>query len=67
MIENKEYDVEHLSDEAKAQLTNLKFIDVELARLHAQVAVMQTARIAYFKELQKAISGSLDSEKIKFS
>ena len=43
-IDNKEYDLDGLSTEAKAQLTSLQFCDVELQRLTAQAAVLQTAR-----------------------
>ena len=45
-IDDKDYDIETLSDEAKAQLQSLQFADQELAKLNAQVAVLQTARIA---------------------
>lgn len=52
-IDNKEYDLNTLSDEAKAQLASIQFVDAELARLQAQAAALQTARIAYCNELQK--------------
>ncbi len=45
-IDNKDYDLDTLSDEAKAQLTSLRFVDSELARLTNQTAVLQTARVA---------------------
>ena len=45
-IDDKDYDTDSLSDEAKAQLQSLNFVDQELARLQAQVAILQTARIA---------------------
>ena len=35
-IDGKEYDVETLSDETKAQLGSLQYVDSELARLQAQ-------------------------------
>jgi hypothetical protein len=44
-IDNKEYDVESLSEEAKAQLASIRFIDAEIERLKGHLAVMQTARI----------------------
>ena len=46
-IDDKEYDVASLSDEAKNQLASIQFVDSELARLQAKVAAMQTARMAY--------------------
>ena len=55
-INDEEYDVETLSDEAKNQLASIEFVDAELARLQAKTAVLQTARIAYVKELSKIVS-----------
>jgi hypothetical protein len=43
-IDNKEYDLDTLSDECKAQLASIQFVDQELARLQAQAAVLQTAK-----------------------
>ena len=54
-VNDKEYDSETLSDEAKLQLQGIQFIDQELLRLQAQAAVMQTARIAYSNALQAAL------------
>jgi len=54
-IDDKEYDSEQLSAEAKAQLMSLQFVDAELQRLTAQAAVLQTARVAYAKALNEAL------------
>jgi len=54
-IDDKEYDVATLSDEAKNQLASIQFVDSELARLQAKAAALQTARIAYSKALQAAL------------
>ena len=54
-IDNKDYDLDSLSDDAKGNLTSLRFIDTELRRLQAQAAVLQTARIAYVKALQASL------------
>lgn len=70
-IDNKEYDLDTLSDEAKAQLQSLQFCDAELARLNAQASVIQTARMAYSKALQAALPSLLEqaqaSETLKFN
>jgi hypothetical protein len=50
-IDNKNYDLDTLSDEAKAQLASIQFVDQELARLQAKSAAMQTARAAYARAL----------------
>jgi hypothetical protein len=54
-IDNIAYDLDTLSEEAKAQLMSLQFVDQELARLQAQAAALQTARIAYSNALQAAL------------
>jgi hypothetical protein len=54
-IDNKEYDLNLLSDEAKAQLASIQFVDAELVRLNAKAAALQTARMAYSKALQEAL------------
>ena len=54
-IDNIEYDTDKLSDDAKAQLMSLQFCEQELARLQAQAAAIQTARMAYAKALQSAL------------
>ena len=54
-IDNKEYDFDSLSAEAKNQLRMLQFVDNELVRLQGQAAVLQTARINYAKALGEAL------------
>ena len=54
-IDGKEYDVDSLSDESKAQLVSLRYVDSELARLQAQAATLQTARIAYGRALKQTL------------
>jgi cell division protein ZapA (FtsZ GTPase activity inhibitor) len=66
-IDNQEYDLNQLSDEAKAQLQSLQFVDAELARLKAQSAVLQTARIAYSRALQTALPALPVGDTIKFN
>ena len=54
-IDNKEYDYDALSNEAKTQLASIQFVDSELVRLQAKAAALQTARIAYSKALSEAL------------
>ncbi len=54
-VDNVEYELDQLSDDAKAQLASLQYVDAELGRLSAQVAAMQTARIAYANALKVAL------------
>ena len=70
-IDNVDYDSDTLSTEAKAQLVSLQFCDQELARLQAQAAVLQTARLSYSKALQAALPTPLEqaqmSETLQFN
>ena len=70
-IDNRNYDLDTLSDEAKAQLISMQFCDQELARLQAQAAAYQTARLAYAKALQAALATPLEqaqmSETLQFN
>lgn len=66
-IENQNYDLDTLSDDAKAQLSSVQFVDAELARLTAQTAVLQTARVAYFKALQAALPTLPVGDTMKFN
>ena len=50
-IKDKAYDISKLSKEAKAQVTNLRFVESEIARMNATVAVLQTARNTYLQAL----------------
>jgi hypothetical protein len=59
-IDNVDYDTDKLTNEAKAQLVSLQFCDQELARLQAQAAAYQTARMAYAKALQAALPTPLE-------
>ena len=54
-IDNQEYELDTLSAEAKAQLLSLQITDQKIAELQAQMAIYQTARLAY----ARALSGLL--------
>jgi len=66
-IDNHPYDLDTLSDDARAQLQMLQFVDAELARLQAQAAVLQTARMAYSKALQAALPAPFAGDTMKFN
>lgn len=54
-IDDKEYDLDKLSDNAKAQLVSMQFCDQELARLQSKAAALQTARVAYSNALKREL------------
>ena len=66
-IDNVDYDTDKLSDEAKAQLISMQFCDQELARLQAQAAAYQTARLAYANALKQALPKESAGDTLKFS
>ena len=66
-IDNIEYNFDDFSDEAKAQLVSLQFCDQELARLQAQAAALQTARIAYSNALKGLLPAVPEGDTIKFN
>ena len=55
-INDKEYDLDDLSDAVKSQIVNLQVVDGEITRLNQQLAIMQTARNAYAKVLDDEIA-----------
>jgi hypothetical protein len=54
-IDEKEYETDDMSDEAKAQLQSLQFVDGEISRNQMKAAALQTARNAYAQALQQAL------------
>lgn len=57
-IDGKEYGPDDLNDNARAQITNLRVTEQEIARLQQQLAIAQTARTAY----ANALKGELPQE-----
>jgi hypothetical protein len=66
-LDNKEYDLDTLTDECKAQLASIQFVEQELARLQAQTAALQTAKSAYTQALKASLPIFGGSDTIKFS
>ena len=46
-VDGIEYDTDNLSDNGKAQLASLQFLEFQMRKLKNQIAVYQTARQAY--------------------
>lgn len=58
-IDGNEYDLDSLSDEVKAQLASLQFVQTELQRLNAQIAVYKTAEAGYIQSLRKQLESHI--------
>jgi hypothetical protein len=54
-IDNVEYVYDDLSDEAKAQIQSIQYADNEITRLNAQLAIANTAKIAYQNALREVL------------
>tara|TARA_B110000238_G_C15854211_1_gene322364 strand:- start:397 stop:588 length:192 start_codon:yes stop_codon:yes gene_type:complete len=54
-INEKEYETDDMSEEAKTQLGSLQFVDNEIVREQMKTAALQTARNAYAKALEAAL------------
>ena len=54
-IDEKDYLIEDLSDDAKAQLGSLNVTDQKIANLQQEIGIMQTARNAYANALAAAL------------
>ncbi len=54
-IDGVEYLLNELTEEAKGQIQSLQFVEAEIGRLNALVAVASTARIAYQNALKELL------------
>ena len=54
-VDGTEYDLENLSNVAKDQINNLNFIDNELQQKQNELAISDTARLAYTHALKKEL------------
>ena len=57
-IAELEYNTEDLSDNGKAQLASLQFLEVQMQKLKNEIAVYQTARIGYVGALKAELEKS---------
>ena len=51
-IDDVEYDTENMSDNAKAQVASLQFNEAHMNRLRNELAIADTAKIAYVNALK---------------
>ena len=55
-IDDVEYNLDELSDNAKTQLANIQFVDAQLQQLNNEWAVSDTARIGYTNALKAELA-----------
>jgi hypothetical protein len=57
-IDGLDYPIDALSDNAKAQLASVQVVDRRIANLQEELAILQTARIAYANALKQELPTS---------
>ena len=55
-VDGTEYDTENLSTNGKAQLASLQFLEVQMQKLKNEIAVADTARMAYAAALRAELA-----------
>ena len=56
IIDGKEIDINDISEAGKANIGSLQFVQAEIKRLEAQIAVYKTAEVGYTNALKKELS-----------
>ena len=51
-VDDIEYNTEDLTDNGKAQLASLQFLEVQMNKIKSEIAVYQTARNSYIASLK---------------
>ena len=57
-VDGIEYNTEDLTDNGKAQLASLQFLEVQMTKLQNEIAVFQTAKTAYIAALKAELEKS---------
>ena len=61
-IDEVEYNLSDLSDNAKAQFANIQFVDAQIQQLNNEWAVADTARMGYTNALKAELAKIGDDE-----
>ena len=59
-LDDVEYDTDDMSDNAKAQLASLQFNEAHINRLKNELAIADTAKIAYVNALKRELEAADD-------
>ena len=57
-IDEIEYNTEDLTDNGKAQLASLQFLEVQMNKIKSEIAVYQTARNSYIASLKAELEAT---------
>ena len=59
-VDGIDYNTEDLTDNGKAQLASLQFLEVQMKKLKSEIAVFQTAKAAYIAALKAELEKSAE-------
>ena len=62
-IDDVEYETDDMSDNAKAQVASLQFNEAHMNRLRNELAIADTAKIAYVNALKAELEKNSSSKK----
>ena len=60
-IDDKEYDTDTMSDQANATIRSLQFVDMQLLQLRNELAIADTARLAYARAFKRELEKAQDT------
>ena len=55
IINGEEFEISNPSDEAKAQLANIKFVDEQILQKNNEIQIAETAKIGYSRALKREL------------
>ena len=55
-IDGQEFDLTNMSEEAKAQLNNLQFVNEQILQRNNELQIAQTAKIGYTRALKRELN-----------
>lgn len=61
-VDGIEYNTEDLTDNGKAQLASLQFLEAQMNKINSEIAVYQTARSNYVAALKGELEKASDQE-----
>jgi len=57
-VDGIEYNTEDLTENGKAQLASLQFLEVQMQKIQSEIAVYQTARNSYISVLKTELENN---------
>ena len=61
-VDDIDYNTEDLTDNGKAQLASLQFLEAQMGKLKAEIAVYTTARNVYSQALKASLTSPAEAD-----